>query len=125
MKHKIVIPGRLPGLNDIIAAAKAGKGRYQPYAIMKAKHTESIAWIAKQLPCFGRVDIKIFWYEPNKRRDPDNISGGGKKFILDGLVMAGVIKDDTINYINSIASIYDLDRNNPRIEVEIMEATDE
>lgn len=118
---KIVIQGRLPGTNEIIDAAKKGRGKYQPYSIMKAEYTDMVAWIAKQMPTFGRVDITIAWYEPNLRRDPDNVAGG-QKFLLDGLVAAGVIENDSQRFINSITHKYELDRKNPRIEVEVKEA---
>jgi Holliday junction resolvase RusA-like endonuclease len=115
------IPGRLPGTNEIIDAAKKGKGKYQPYSIMKSEWTHTIAWLAKKLPAYNRVDITITWYEPNEKRDPDNIMGG-QKFILDGLVMAGVIPNDTRKHIRSIKHIPELDRENPRVEVQIEEA---
>jgi hypothetical protein len=37
--------------------------------------------------------LVCYWYEESKRRDPDNIRVG-EKFIWDGLVAAGVIKND-------------------------------
>ena len=115
------IPGRLPNLNDIISAAKKGRGKYQPYAIMKEQYTEEVAWCAKGLPSFeGEVDINILWHEPNNRRDIDGIMAGAK-FILDGLVMAGIIKDDSQKYVKSINHRFEIDRKNPRIEVEIKE----
>ncbi|HZK34885.1 MAG TPA: Holliday junction resolvase [Bacillota bacterium] len=117
----IEIPGRLPGLNEIIEAAKQGRGKYQPYAIMKEQYTSDIGWLAKKLPAYERVDITITWYEPNLRRDPDNITGGGTKFILDGLVAGGAIKDDSQRYVNSIKHIPELDRENPRVEIEVQE----
>lgn len=117
----IEIPGRLPGTNEIIAAAKKGKGKYQPYSIMKSEWTHTIAWLAKKLPAYNRVDIIITWYEPDRRRDPDNITGG-TKFILDSLVVAGVIKDDSQRYINSIKHLWGVDRENPRVEVQMEEA---
>lgn len=114
------IPGRLPGLNEIIDAAKKGRGKYQPYALMKEEYTTMIAWLAKKLPACNRVDITITWHEPNRRRDIDNITGG-TKFVMDGLVAGGVIKDDSQKYVNSITHRFELARDNPRIEVEIVE----
>lgn len=116
----IEYPGRLPGLNEIIDAAKKGKGKYQPYAKMKDRYTSEIGWLAKKLPRYSRVNIIITWYEPNRRRDPDNVSGG-QKFILDGLVAGGAIKDDSQRYINSIAHQFEVDRENPRVEIEVQE----
>ena len=118
---KFEIPGRLPGLNEIIDAAKQGKGRYQPYALMKEEYTTMVAWLAKKLPKYNRVDITITWYEPNNKRDIDNIAGGGTKMILDGLVRAGTIPDDSQKYVNSITHHFKVDRENPRIEVELEE----
>jgi Holliday junction resolvase RusA-like endonuclease len=114
----IEYPGRLPGLNEIIAAAK--RSPYE-YAKMKDRYTSEIGWLAKKLPRYSRVNIIITWYEPNRRRDPDNISGGGTKLILDGLVVAGTIKDDSQRYINSIEHRFEVDRDNPRVEIEIQE----
>lgn len=65
------------------------------------------------------VDIKYFF--PNrKRRDPDNYSG---KFILDGLVRAKILCDDSFDCIAlSIAAGYD--NHNPRTEITITEVDD-
>lgn len=117
----IKYPGRLPGLNEIIDAAKQGKGKYQPYAIMKERYTSDIGWLAKKLPAYERVDITITWYEPNRRRDPDNITGGGTKFVMDGLVAGGAIRDDSQRYVNSISHQFEVDRENPRVEIEVQE----
>ncbi len=117
---KFDIEGRLPGLNEMIDAAKQGKGKYQPYSMMKQTYTDMVAWLAKKLPKYEQVNITITWYEPNEKRDPDNIMAGAK-FILDGLVKAGTIPNDTRRYIKSITHIPELDRDNPRVEVEIQE----
>ena len=118
---EISISGRFPGLNDMIDAAKKGKGKYQPYAIMKEQYTDIVAWTAKKLPKFNKIDIEITWYEPNASRDPDNVMGG-QKFIFDGLVKAGTIPNDTQKYIRNIAHRIRVDRQNPRVEIEIREA---
>ena len=117
---KFDIEGRLPGLNEMIDAAKKGKGKYQPYRMMKQTYTDMVAWLAKKLPKYQQVNITITWYEPNEKRDPDNVQAGCK-FILDGLVKAGTIPNDTRRYIKSITHIPELDRDNPRVEVEIQE----
>ena len=118
---KIEIAGRFPGLNDIIDAAKKGKGKYQPYAIMKEQYTDIVAWTAKKLPKFNKIDIAITFYEKNNSRDPDNIAAGGTKMILDGLVKAGVIENDNRKHINSISHKFETDRLNPRVEIDIRE----
>ena len=121
-QHKFTIEGKLPNLNDIIAEAKKGRGSYQPYAEMKREYTDLVDWCAKGMPKFkSEVEIEITWFEPNKRRDVDGISAGGCKFILDGLVQAGVIINDNQKYVKRINNNYEVDKENPRIEVEIRE----
>lgn len=114
---KFEIPGRLPGLNEIIAAAKSHFGQY---AKMKEVNTTAIAWMAKALPKYEKVELVITWYEPDRRRDPDNVMAG-QKFILDALVLAGVITNDSQRYIAGITHRFDVDPNKPRIEVEIID----
>jgi|GEM_PF-755348 hypothetical protein len=114
----IEYPGRLPGLNEIIDAAK--RSPYE-YAKMKDRYTSEIGWLAKKLPRYERVNITITWYEPNMRRDPDNVMAG-QKFILDGLVVGGAIPKDTRRHVKKITHIPELDRENPRVVIEIEEA---
>ena len=119
MKMKLIIPGRLPGLNDMIEAAR--RNRYES-AKMKKEYTELVAWCAKSamLPHFERVDLIITWYEPNMKRDKDNIMAG-QKFILDGLVQAGVLSNDGWKQIGKVTHDFKIDRQNPRVEVELIE----
>jgi Holliday junction resolvase RusA-like endonuclease len=117
---KFEIPGRLPGINEIIDAAKRGYRGYQPYADMKKNYGQMIQWLAKKMPQYEKVIITITWYEPNAKRDIDNIMGG-QKFILDALVKEKVIPNDTQRYVNEIRHNFEVDRDNPRVEVEIVE----
>ena len=52
---QIEILGGMPGMNEMIAAAKQGKKGYQPYAAMKHEYTQLVAWTAKALPKMNRV----------------------------------------------------------------------
>lgn len=114
---KFDIEGRLPGLNEMIEAAKSHFGAY---ASMKQTYTDMVAWLAKKLPTYERVALIITWYEPDERRDPDNIMAG-QKFILDGLVAAGTIPNDSQKYVRGIMHRFEVDRQNPRVEVEIVD----
>jgi Holliday junction resolvase RusA-like endonuclease len=113
----MTIPGVLPGMNEIVEAARGDK-----YASSKQKkeYTDIVAWTAKaaRIPHMERIDITFRWYEPNKRRDKDNITAGAK-FVMDGLVKAGIIKNDGWAQIGDISHLFDVDRHNPRVEVEI------
>lgn len=117
---KIEYLGRLPGLNEIITESKKGRGKYQPYAIMKEQYTSEIGWLAKKMPSYQKVNVTITWIEPNRRRDPDNIQAGAK-FVMDGLVAGGVIKDDSQRYVKSIRHFFEVDKENPRIEIDVEE----
>ncbi len=94
------IPGPLPGLNELIAAAKGSGGRGMAYAKLKRQWTDTVwalarnAGIHKPGPFEQRVFIDWTWLERDKRRDPDNVAAGGRKLILDGLVKAGVLAGD-------------------------------
>ena len=119
---KFVIEGRLPGLNEIIQTA-----RYNRYAgaSQKKKETDRCKWaiIAGSVPHFRNpVEVSFTWFEKCLRRDPDNISGGGTKFILDALVELGRIPNDTRRWIKGINhSFPEPDKENPRVEVSIKE----
>lgn len=121
--YTFVIPGQLPGLNEIIDADRSNK---YSGAKMKKKHTENIAWIIKasKIPKHDRIGLRIAFYEPSKRRDKDNIMAG-QKFIWDGLVLAGIIKNDGWSEINGLIYAFDVDKSNPRVEVMIWESTEE
>ena len=66
------------------------------------------------------ITLKITWYEPNKRRDIDNIVFA-TKFIQDALVQMGVIENDSQKFIDALVQDVKIDKENPRIEVEIIE----
>ena len=118
MTYKIVIPGELPDLNTIIAESKRGRGKWQPYNDMKQEYTNIVAWIAKSeiKKKLKKIDIEITWICKNRRKDKDNISGGGTKFILDGLVAAGVIENDGWKQIGDISHKFKVDKHNPRVK---------
>lgn len=63
------------------------------------------------------VTVKITYYFPTRtRHDPDNYNG---VFILDGLVKANIIKDDSFFCIDLILK-GGYDKKRPRTEIEII-----
>jgi Holliday junction resolvase RusA-like endonuclease len=121
MQYKInfTIPGELPGLNEIIEAAK--RCRYT-YADMKEIFTTQICWIVKGKPkTKNPVIVKITWFAKSMRRDPDNVMAG-QKFIMDALVKMGIIHNDTWMYVKEIKHHFAVSRKNPRVQVEIEES---
>ncbi len=119
---KLVIPGVLPNLNDYIAAER----RHRQKAAQMKRQTEQVIALAagKQLRGVrftGPVVMEYCWYEPNRRRDKDNVSSFGRKCIQDALVRAGVLKNDGWGEIESFSDRFFVDRENPRMEVTIEE----
>lgn len=119
--HKIIIHGRLDGLNDYTAA-----NRTKSYKGAKMKHRNE-KLIAAQVPYQMRdqemkypVTLTFHWYEKDRRRDPDNICFA-KKFILDALVAEQVFPNDSQKYIKGFHDFFHVDKEHPRIEVMIEE----
>ncbi len=119
---KLIIPGELPSLNEIIGKSKSHWGKYHK---TKKEETNKVAWLAKSLPPVERVELDITYYCINRRKDPDNIAAGGKKIILDGLVKAGVIANDGWKQVAGWRESWEVDKEKPRIEVEIKEVENE
>lgn len=121
MTVKFTISGTLPNLNDYITAERSN--RYKA-ASMK-KQCESIVRHACRSLGKWQAEKPVYmiyrWYEPNKRRDKDNISSFGRKIIQDALVKAKVLKNDGWNDIIGFEDKFHVDKKNPRIVVEIME----
>lgn len=120
---KLIIPGTLPNLNDYIAAERAHR---QKGAALK-KQTEHVVMLCarKQLRGVkfdGPVVMRYTWYEPNRRRDKDNVSSFGRKCIQDALVRVGVLKNDGWGEVDSFSDSFDVDKKMPRVEVEIIPA---
>lgn len=114
---KIVIPGELTDLNEYIRQERGNK-----FVAAKTKKNETFAvslFARNQCkPITGRVSIHCTWFCKDERKDPDNIAFA-KKFILDGLVTAGILEGDGWKYIKGLADDFEVDKEFPRIEVEI------
>lgn len=122
MQNKIIIPGTLPGLNDYIDAERSNK--YQAAKLKRQTEEMIVMCIWEQMPgveISEPVHIEYHWYEPNRRRDKDNIAFA-KKFIQDALVKAGVLANDGWQEIVSFADRFKVDKDNPRVEVIIESA---
>lgn len=117
---KLVIPGRLPGLNQYTNQTR--KNRFAGAQMKKVAQRTIHAAIDNQLEeaePIKKAFIRFVWVEPNKRRDRDNIVFA-KKFILDTLVKAKVIEGDAWKNIEGFSDELQVDKDNPRIEVYII-----
>lgn len=121
MIYKFTIPGTLPSLNDYIFACR--KTKFQA-ASMKHQCENVVIAAAHKLRkiCFEKpVYITYRWFEPNRKRDMDNISSFGRKVIQDALVEMGTLQNDGWKEITGFRDEFFVDKHKPRIEVEIDE----
>lgn len=121
MEYKLVIQGRLCSLNEYIKAERSN--RYKGAKIKRDNEKIIAAAIKQQL--FGvkidnAVHMDYLWVVPDKRTDRDNIVFA-RKFIQDSLVQCGVLKDDGWKHVVGFSDRFEVDRENPRIEVLIKE----
>ena len=125
LEYKITIPEKFPSLNEFIEANRTGKKRWNKGNQMKQRDQDLIAaYILQQLHKV-HIDKPVFinykFYEPNKKRDLDNISGYFHKVFQDALVAVGVVHNDSWHYIVGFSDEFYVDNKNPRIEVIISE----
>lgn len=117
---RFTIRGRFPGKNEMVEADRASKYGGNK---LKQEQTDRVAWLAKyaKLPRFEcRVRIVFRWIEPRWNRDSDNISAA-VKYIMDGLVRAGVLKDDKIKHVGALLHYFPPpDPADPRVEIRIV-----
>lgn len=85
---------------------------------LKKETQELISYYLPNQSADTPIRLIFSWYEQNKRRDKDNIAFA-KKFILDAMVNAGVIPNDGWGYVDGFEDKFYIDKDNPRIEVEI------
>ena len=126
MQYKFVIPGRLNGLNEYTAA-----NRTNPYKGGKVKKDceNTIIWAIRQqlknVHITKPVLIYYRFYEPNRRRDNDNILSCAAKFVQDSLTATKVLENDSQKCIRNFYFDTLVDKENPRIEVTITELSEE
>ena len=122
MEYLLIIPGRLNNLNDYISAERANryKGaqmKADNEAVVKAAITRSLRGVRIQ----KKVRMEYLWVEKNQRRDLDNISSFGRKVIQDELVKSRILQNDGWANIIGFSDSFAVDKEDPRIEVRIIE----
>lgn len=116
MRYIFIIEGELTDLNTYIKALNSN--RYSGNEL-KQINTFDAKVACNDLPPITEfpVYITMIWRCKNKRKDPDNIAFA-KKFILDGMVQAKVIPDDSFKYIAGFKDVFHVS-DEPCIEVNI------
>lgn len=120
MKLNFIIPAELPSLNEIIDMAKLKRSQYAAYRKLKSEY-DFLVHCSCPDPGFKLKYVKevnITWVSKNARKDKDNIRAG-IKFILDG-IRHKLLPKDGYNNIGSFNDYFDIDKKNPRVEVELI-----
>lgn len=118
--NKFVIKGRLLGLNEYTSLNRTNRYKGAKSKAEQEKIIRLYVRMAKLRKLLNPIKIAINWYEPNAKRDIDNITFA-TKFILDSLVHEKVIVNDSQRYVKEITHKVYVDKNDPRIEVELGE----
>lgn len=132
MQYKFTIDGTMPNLNDYLKAERQTyrhKGSFTTKGNeLKQTNQELVIWNLRQqlrgIHINRPVYIKYYFFEPNMKRDLDNISAFAHKIIQDALVKGGVLDNDGWKNIVGFQDNFYLDRENPRIEVTLIEVGD-
>lgn len=114
--QQFTIQGRFCSLNEFY--------RLHHYAQAKEK-ADSEARIIAAIKAAGikpvrRCIYSVLWVEPNHKRDLDNVAFG-KKFIQDAMIKAGIIENDTAEFIAGFSDAFAYDKDLPRVVVTIRE----
>ena len=117
--NKFVIPHELMDLNKFInlqrsnryAGAKAKKDQTN-LCTMYIKRAMANGLKVEQYP----ITVKFNWVMPNRRKDKDNIAFA-KKFLLDSMQEAGLIVNDGWKEIEGFEDTFEVDKDNPRVEI--------
>ena len=118
----IEIPIKVPSLNEYIGACRTS---YHKANKMKHDVQNQVAIYINHLPRMQKpVRIDFLWTEKNNRRDYDNISGCGRKFILDALVSTGKLPDDNRKYVVGFSDDFDIG-NDYKVTLTIREVEDD
>lgn len=123
MIQKFFIGCRLPGMNEIVTAAKKPSWSKHSYTNLKLLYESMIKVDIKQAklrPVKGKVKIALHWVEPNARRDYGNIRAG-EKFISDALVSMGILTTDARSQVVGFQDTFTVEKTNPGVWVTLEE----
>ena len=117
MQH-FIIPFTMPSLNEYLASCNRN-----PHVGAKMKRenmmlaSNSIRRYLKRWHTDKTLIIHYHFYEPNMKRDVDNVASFAIKTIHDSLQQCKVIDNDGWHNIKTYTLDFFVDKKNPRIEV--------
>lgn len=108
-QQTLEILGSLPTLNEYIAKVRTNKDA--GFAMAKAATNKCMkaCFSLQHYPDKVRLDVILNWHFTNRQTDPDNIFFG-VKFILDGLVNSGKLKNDGCANVRNIFHQYSISK---------------
>lgn len=114
------IQGKLPTINEYISDC-----RRNPHlgAKMKRECEEMTMWSMNGIKNlhFNKVILHYRFFEPNQKRDKDNVFAFATKVVQDAMQELGMIDNDGWKNIENFTHDFFVDKDNPRIEVYIEE----
>ena len=122
MTQRFFVPGQLPSMNEVLAAAVKRRGKWNAYNDLKASYGEYIQTIIRKakLTPIQRANISFCWVEQSQRRDKDNVRMAAK-FILDALVVTKILPNDGWKQIGTLSDTFEVDGSKPGVYVELVE----
>ena len=127
-RRVIVIPKELTDLNTYINAER--RHRMQGANIKKKETNTCMAYLKQAVNKgfeIGRdkypLHITFKWYAKDRRKDLDNIAYA-KKYIMDAMQKVELIENDGYKQVQRYTDIYLVDKENPRVEIEIRSMSD-
>ena len=122
MVYKFTIPGRLSGMNELIAynrtnVYKGSKLKKDSQMLVMYEINHQLHGIHIENP----VIMHYHFWEPNSKRDIDNVASFAMKVIQDALVKCRVLDNDGWKNIRGFECEFDVDQQHPRIDVVIEE----
>lgn len=120
--QSFVIEGRLVNLNDYQYACRS---HYMVGNKMKKNEQTKVkqAIVCSNLKPIENypVKIKYHFFEENRKRDLDNVAAMAHKIIQDSLVSMDILENDGWKQVKGFEDTFDVDKENPRIEIIILE----
>lgn len=121
--RRIILKGSFIDLNEYINIERMNKFAA---AQVKKDETNRVAMelkINKYRKIKKPVFLKFSWFVKNKRKDKDNIAFA-TKFILDGMVEAGILENDGWDYVVGFSHRFFLSKDE-RVEIGIEYPSDQ
>ena len=134
-KYRNGKPMGFVGLNDLIDAAKGSRFGHKEERIKFEAERHIASVVRKEMRRIGwrmpecRCDVHLEYVEPNAKRDPDNITGGGSKVVMDALCKPKLLRKtasgkEIWRHYNGCSALYDDDQKHVHLVAEVSDEYD-